>query len=139
MLRYRLLLDVGTASLGLIALELDENNVPTRLAHHRLDIFSEPLLPAKSGGIGDTKNSARRSARLARRVHERRARRLRRIVQLAPLLGLKADEVPRASGHDLPRIRALAATQKISHGDLLNVMLNLSKRRGYRGGLVIVP
>lgn len=133
-MRYRLALDVGTASLGLIALSLNDANEPVDIVHSDLRIFSEPLLPAKSGGVGEPKKAARRAARVARRLIERRARRYRRIAHLAGLLGLKREEVLPDSGQAIHGIRASAVSERIELDDLLLVLLKLAKRRGYAGG-----
>ena len=133
-MRYRLALDVGTASLGLVALSLNETGEPVDIVHSDLRIFSEPLLPAKSGGVGEPKKAARRVARVARRLIERRARRYRRIAHLSSLLGLNRDKVHPDSGQTIHQLRASAATEKIELDDLLIVLLKLAKRRGYAGG-----
>lgn len=134
---YRLALDVGTASLGLIALSLSEQMQPDDVAYSSLHIFSEPLLPAKSGGVGEPKKAARRLARQQRRLIERRARRLRRIAHLAPLLGLAPGAVQPDSGQDVHALRARAVDQRIELPGLLNVLLKLAKRRGYAGGFKV--
>lgn len=134
---YRLALDVGTASLGLIALNLNDELQPDGIAHSSLNIFSEPLLPAKSGGIGEPKKAARRLARQQRRLIERRARRLRRIAHLAPLIGLQARSVAPDDGQHIHELRAHAITQRIELPELLNVLLKLAKRRGYAGGFKV--
>src|SRR5438105_2069266 len=102
---YRLALDVGTASLGLVALNLNDQLLPDGVAFSSLHIFSEPLLPAKSGGIGEPKKAARRLARQQRRLTERRARRLRRIAHLAPLLGLLSHQVAPDDGQHIHQLR----------------------------------
>ncbi len=130
---YRLALDVGTASLGLIAVALEENGTLGEIRHADLRIFSEPVLPAKSGGVGEPKKAARRAARQARRLFERRARRLRRIAHLAPLLGLDSAAVPPDRGSRIHELRAKAIRERIELPDLLNVLLKLAKRRGYAG------
>ena len=134
---YRLALDVGTASLGLVALTLNEHQQPVDVAHFAVHIFSEPLLPAKSGGIGEPKKAARRLARQQRRLTERRSRRLRRIAHLAPLMGLKASRVPPDNGQHIHALRADAIKQRIELSELLNVLLKLAKRRGYAGGFKV--
>ena len=116
-MRYRLALDVGTASLGLIALSLDDANDPVDIVHSDLRIFSEPILPAKSGGVGEPKKAARRAARVARRLIERRARRYRRIAHLASLLGLKREDVLPDSGQAIHHVRATAASERIDTGE----------------------
>ena len=134
---YRLALDVGTASLGLIALDLSDQLQPVELVHSSLNIFSEPLLPAKSGGIGEPKKAARRLARQQRRLFDRRARRLRRIAHLAPLIGLQAGDVAPDDGQHVHELRANAIKQRRTLPELLNVLLKLAKRRGYAGGFKI--
>lgn len=134
---YRLSLDVGTASLGLIALKLDDELKPIDVAYSSLHIFSEPLLPAKSGGVGEPKKAARRLARQQRRLIERRARRLRRISHLAPLIGLQAGKVATDDGQHIHALRSNATTSRIELPDFLNVLLKLAKRRGYAGGFKV--
>lgn len=131
---YRLALDIGTASCGLVAVELDAQGEPLDVVHHALHIFSEPLLPPKAGGVGEPKKAARRAARMARRVIDRRARRLKRIARLAALLGLDHRKITADSGQRIHALRAQAATSRIELDDLLRIMLKLAKRRGYAGG-----
>jgi len=134
---YRLALDVGTASLGLVALTLNDQQEPVDVAHSAVHIFSEPLLPAKSGGVGEPKKAARRLARQRRRLTERRARRLRRIAHLSPLIGLQASQVEPDDGQHIHALRAKAINQRIELPELLNVLLKLAKRRGYAGGFKV--
>lgn len=134
---YRLALDVGTASLGLVTLTLNEKQAPTDVGHAAVHIFSEPLLPAKSGGVGEPKKAARRLARQQRRLTERRARRLRRIAHLAPLIGLQASQVEPDDGQHIHSLRANAIKERIELPELLNVLLKLAKRRGYAGGFKV--
>jgi CRISPR-associated endonuclease Csn1 len=135
-MNYRLGLDVGTASCGLIAWILDQQGNPSELAFNSLNIWSEPLLPAKSGGIGQPKKAARRAARMMRRGICRRARRLRRIAHLASLLNLNAASIPPDDGQKIHRLRAQAAEEKISMDDLLRVFLHMAKNRGPSGDWV---
>lgn len=136
-MRYRLALDIGTASCGLLAVKLDSRGEPSDIAHHELFIFPEPLLPAQQGGVGKPKKAARREARLARRVIDRRARRLKRIAYLAALLGLDHKQIAADKGQRIHKLRATAASARIELDDLLRVLLKLAKRRGYRGGFKV--
>lgn len=131
---YRLALDVGTASLGLVAFTLNDRQQPSGVAHSAVHIFSEPLLPAKSGGVGEPKKAARRLARQQRRLTERRARRLRRIAHLAPLIGLQSSQIAPDDGQHIHELRANAIKGRVELPELLNVLLKLAKRRGYAGG-----
>ncbi|NGY04206.1 type II CRISPR RNA-guided endonuclease Cas9 [Solimonas terrae] len=133
---YRLAVDAGTASCGLVAWELDANGVPVRLAHYSLDIWSEPLLPAKSGGVGEPKKAARRVARMMRRGICRRARRLRKISHMAKLLGLDKSAAPSDFGQGIHSLRAKAAEECIELAQLMPVLLHLAKNRGPSGDWV---
>ncbi len=136
-MKYRLGLDVGTASVGLVALELDENNRPVKPVHQSVRIFDEPLLATRSGGVGEPKRASRRKARQQRRQHERPARRLKRLVHLARRMGLDPKNVPADNGQGIHELRARAATSKVGLDDLLRIFLKMGKRRGYYGGFKI--
>ncbi|MBI5659902.1 MAG: hypothetical protein HZC43_10255 [Nitrosomonadales bacterium] len=129
--KYRLGLDVGTASVGAAAVSLDKEGQPGALIWHHVRIFSEPLENAQ--GTLVSKKAGRRKARMQRRQIDRRASRLRRIANLASLLGLKREEVAPDDGSTLPYLRAQAATGRVELEELLRIFLRLSKRRGYKG------
>jgi CRISPR-associated endonuclease Csn1 len=129
--KYRLGLDVGTASVGAAAVELNDANEPVNLAWHLVRIFDEPLEKGQ-GGLA-SKKAGRRKARMQRRQIDRRTSRLRHIAHLSGLLGLKREEILPDDGNHLPRLRAEAATQRVELDDLLRIFLRLSKRRGYKG------
>lgn len=127
---YRLGIDVGTASVGVAAVSVNENGQPDELIWHHVRIFNEPLENAQ--GTWVSKKAGRRKARMQRRQLDRRASRLRHIAQLSSLLSLKREEI-KLDSSSLPRLRAEAATQRIELSDLLRILLRLSKRRGYKG------
>ncbi|MDX8399338.1 MAG: hypothetical protein R8K20_03725 [Gallionellaceae bacterium] len=130
-IKYRLGLDVGTASVGAAAMSLDKHGQPDKLIWHHVRIFSEPLENAQ--GMLISKKAGRRKARMQRRQIDRRASRLRRIANLASLLGLKREEIAPDDGSNLPYLRAHAATERVELDDLLRILLRISKRRGYKG------
>lgn len=129
--KYRLGLDVGTASVGAAAVSLGKDGQPNALIWHHVRIFSEPLENAQ--GTLVSKKAGRRKARMQRRQIDRRASRLRHIAHLSSLLGLKREEITPDDGSSLPCLRADAATQSVELDDLLRIFLRLSKRRGYKG------
>ena len=47
---YRLGIDLGTASVGLVCITLDENKQPADIDYHCVHIFQEPVEPATAGG-----------------------------------------------------------------------------------------
>ena len=131
---YRVGIDVGTASVGLVCYTLDSRGEPRDIPYHAVRIFSEPVLPAKTGGVGEPKKAARRVARLARRQHQRRARRLRNLAKLFAVLGLDPKNIPSDKGQQIHVTRAKAATTEVPLEDLVQIFLLMSKRRGYSGG-----
>lgn len=130
-MRYRLGIDLGTASIGAVALELNEQGTPLGAPWHAVRIFQEPLEKGQAGL--KPKKAARRQARQQRRQIDRRARRLRHIAHLALLLGLDPKQVPPHPGPGFSALRAKAAREQIELDDLLRVFLRLAKRRGYKG------
>jgi len=129
--KYRLGLDVGTASVGAAAVSLDKDGQPDALIWHHVRIFSEPLENGQAGLV--SKKAGRRKARMQRRQIDRRASRLRHIAHLSTLLGLKREEIAPDDGSTLPYLRAQAAIESVDLADLLRIFLRMSKRRGYKG------
>jgi CRISPR-associated endonuclease Csn1 len=129
-MRYRVGLDVGTASLGVAAFSLDENNNPLDLIWKHVRIFDEPLEKSPAGL--KSKQAGRRAARMQRRQIDRRLGRTKSIAALAPLLGIQI-EPSHDSGRTLLEIRARAAREPIDLSDLIRVFIRLGKRRGYSG------
>lgn len=130
-MKYRAGLDLGTASIGLAAFSLNGDSQPMDLIWKSIRIFDEPLDNSTAGL--QSKKAARRAARMQRRQIDRRRGRNRRIVALAPLLGLSGFQMPRDGGQATLELRARAARERIELDDLLRVFLRMSKRRGYAG------
>jgi len=130
-MKYRLGLDVGTASVGVAAVSLDKGGQPDALIWHHVRIFNEPLENGQAGLV--SKKAGRRKARMQRRQIDRRASRLRHIAHLASLLSLNRTEILPDDGSSLPYLRAQAAIERVELDDLLRIFLRLSKRRGYKG------
>ena len=153
---YRIGIDVGTASVAAVAIALDDlydqpytdaelpppelyesEDAPSygdySYLAHRLRLFDEPVDNNK--GTYVSKNSARRTARLARRQISRRSARLRglRDLGLQHRLIVPGDGFDRPAATPLPQLRAEAAHQRVELCDLLRIILRLSKRRGYKG------
>lgn len=133
--RYRLGLDVGTSSVGLAAVALDDAGRERGLICSTVAIFAEPLLPATKGGVGEPKKASRRRARQMRRQIWRKAQRLRRIADLFERVGLEQYTVARDDGQTIHALRARSAKERIELPELMRVFLKLAKRRGYRGEL----
>jgi len=128
---YRLGLDLGTASIGAVAVSLQDNK-PSAIVWHTVRIFPEPVQRNASGGLV-LKKADRRQARQLRKQIDRRARRLRGIAQLASLLKLDKTQLLPNTRQNLIALRAQAARQRIELTDFYRVLLQLAKRRGYPG------
>lgn len=133
-MHYRLALDLGTASIGLVAITLDENSEPVAVPYHSVRIFPEPLNKGPNDGVGEPKKAVRRKARQQRRQIERKARRLKGVAHCLPLLGLDPKALPPDTGQCIHRLRAQAATDCIELADFARVLLKMAKRRGFAGG-----
>lgn len=129
-MRYRVGLDVGTASLGVATISLDEDKQPTDLVWKHIHIFDEPLEKSQAGL--KSKKAGRRAARMQRRQIDRRKGRTKQIAALAPLLDITIEPSP-DSGNTLLEIRAKAAREQIGLSDLIRIFIRIGKRRGYAG------
>lgn len=130
-MKYRAGLDLGTASIGLAAFSLGDDSQPSDLVWASIRIFDEPLDNSTAGL--QSKKAARRAARMQRRQIDRRRGRNRRIVALAPLLGIEAFLPAGDGGASTLELRAIAARNRIELDDLLRVFLRMAKHRGYAG------
>ncbi len=131
---YRMGIDLGTASVGLVCLELDQAKQPVSIPYHIAHIFQEPVKPAVAGGVGATKASTRGSARRIRRLIDRRSRRLKNLVEICRLLGIEPKEISPDNGKNLHEARSKAVTEPVDLSDLARIFFRMSKRRGYACG-----
>jgi len=136
-MNYRLGIDLGTASVGLACIALDEEAQPDFIAYHCAHIFQEPVEPATGGGIGSTKASQRGSARRTRRLIDRRAKRLSELSTICELLGVEPQLLTADNGQRLHEARSQAVTKPIALGGLARVFFRMAKRRGYAGGFQV--
>ena len=88
-MKYRVGLDVGTASLGVAAVSLDANNNPMDLVWKHVRIFDEPLEKSQAGL--KSKKAGRRLARMQRRQIDRRKGKTKKIAALASLLTISIE------------------------------------------------
>lgn len=91
-MHYRVGLDIGTASLGVAVISLDDSKQPQDLIWKHVRIFDEPLEKSPAGL--KSKKAGRRAARMQRRQIDRRLGRTKRIAALASLLGITIEPSP---------------------------------------------
>jgi CRISPR-associated endonuclease Csn1 len=132
--RYRLGIDLGTASIGTALVELDgpaEHPYPTNILHMGVRIFDDGRDPKTKVPLG----VARRMAKQNRKMLDRYLRRRKRLTDA--LIKFKiwpADETQRKSlcllnPYD---IRTRALDEKISLEELGRAIFHLNQRRGFK-------
>ena len=135
---YRLGIDLGTSSIAIAVVFLNEKGEPEDIDGHVL-IFDEPLEPAKGGGVGAPRKAIRREKRAQRRLLERRKRDLQWIRRFYEPLGIHPDDLTdervfSANGvENIHELRAKAARAPITIPGLVRVLGKMRKRRGYKG------
>ena len=136
--KYSLGLDIGTSSIGWAALDLDKE----RIHDLGVRIFERPEDPQN----GDSLAKPRRDARSARRRLKRRRQRLNHLKQffvdqniltkdrVEEVLNYKSD----FNKLDVYGLRARALTEELSPEELLKVLYQIAKRRGFKSNRKVV-
>ena len=136
--KYSLGLDIGTSSIGWAVLDLDKE----RIHDLGVRIFERPEDPQN----GDSLAKPRRDARSARRRLKRRRQRLNHLKQffidqniltkyrVEEVLDYKSD----FNKLDVYDLRAKALTEELSPEELLKVLYQITKRRGFKSNRKVV-
>ena len=136
--KYSLGLDIGTSSIGWAVLDLDKE----RIHDLGVRIFERPEDPQN----GDSLAKPRRDARSARRRLKRRRQRLNHLKQffvdqniltkdrVEEVLNYKSD----FNKLDIYGLRAKALTEELSPEELLKVLYQIAKRRGFKSNRKVV-
>lgn len=130
--KYSLGLDIGTSSIGWAVLDLDKE----RIHDLGVRIFERPEDPQN----GDSLAKPRRDARSARRRLKRRRQRLNNLKQFFIdqniLTRDRIEEVLSDKSEfnklDVYALRSKALTEELSPEELLKVMYQITKRRGFK-------
>ena len=136
--KYSLGLDIGTSSVGWAVLDLDNE----RIHDLGVRIFERPEDPQN----GDSLAKPRRDARSARRRLKRRRQRLNHLKQffvdqniltkdrVEEVLDYKSD----FNKLDIYALRSKALTEELSPEELLKVLYQIAKRRGFKSNRKVV-
>ncbi len=130
-IKYKLGIDLGTSSIGLVAYELDEKDNIKGIAHIDGYIFREPIEPKKKV----TENSIRAGFRLRRRQVERKAKRLKKLIYLANSIGVTKEDIEKIKSDKIHELRAKAVNERIELAEFIKVLFHIAKNRGYKGNL----
>lgn len=137
-MKYSLGLDIGTSSVGWAALDLEKE----RIHDLGVRIFERPEDPQN----GDSLAKPRRDARSARRRLKRRRQRLNHLKQffidqniltknrVEEVLSNKSD----FNKLDVYALRSKAITEELSPEELLKVLYQIAKRRGFKSNRKVV-
>ena len=136
--KYSLGLDIGTSSIGWAVLDLDKE----RIHDLGVRIFERPEDPQN----GDSLAKPRRDARSARRRLKRRRQRLNHLKQFFVdqniLTKDRVEEVLNYKSNfnklDVYALRAKALTEELSPEELLKVLYQIAKRRGFKSNRKVV-
>lgn len=135
-MKTTLALDLGTNSIGWALLESAENGTPTRI----IDAGARIFIKAVEDKTPTPKNVARRNARLARRLIQRRARRRKKLLNLLiehHLLPTQVNLDSQSREQELNligdpyQLRAKALDTPLKPHELGRVLYHLSARRGF--------
>ena len=136
--KYSLGLDIGTSSIGWAVLDLDKE----RIHDLGVRIFERPEDPQN----GDSLAKPRRDARSARRRLKRRRQRLNHLKQFFVDQNiLTKDQVEEVLNYksdfnklDVYGLRSKALTEELSPEELLKVLYQIAKRRGFKSNRKVV-
>ena len=136
--KYSLGLDIGTSSVGWAVLDLDKE----RIHDLGVRIFERPEDPQN----GDSLAKPRRDARSARRRLKRRRQRLNHLKQFFVDQNiLTKDQVEEVLNYksdfnklDVYALRSKALTEELSPEELLKVLYQIAKRRGFKSNRKVV-
>ena len=136
--KYSLGLDIGTTSIGWAVLDLDKD----RIHDLGVRIFERPEDPQN----GDSLAKPRRDARSARRRLKRRRQRLNHLKQFFVdqniLTKDRVEKVLNCTSDfnklDVYGLRSKALTEELSPEELLKVLYQIAKRRGFKSNRKVV-
>ena len=136
--KYSLGLDIGTSSIGWAVLDLDKG----RIHDLGVRIFERPEDPQN----GDSLAKPRRDARSARRRLKRRRQRLNHLKQFFIDQNiLTKDQVEEVLDYrsdlnklDVYELRSKALAEELSPEELLKVLYQIAKRRGFKSNRKVV-
>ncbi|AXF85557.1 CRISPR-associated endonuclease Cas9 [Ephemeroptericola cinctiostellae] len=144
MKQYVLGLDLGTSSVGAVAIQLksfdnpsDDNAIPVSIIDHHVYLFKEPVVNEQ--GTLVSKKKSRRESRQASKQRDRRQGRLKDLGVLCDKYLNNAEQilifhddafVPALKQFQTLALRARAATHPVQLKDLAAIIIHLSKGRG---------
>ena len=130
-MRYRLALDLGTASLGWAMVRLDPSDQPCAVIKAGVRIFSDGRSPKDGSSLAVT----RRDARAMRRRRDRLLRRKARLTRLLVEHGFFPADIAQRKALELLdpyALRAAGLERALAPGEFARALFHINQRRGFK-------
>ena len=121
---YKIGLDLGIASCGAAAVEVDESGQAKRILSLHSRTFDKAEVPKTGASLAEGR-------RLARGLRRRIRRKVLRLDDLRKLLG-QEDMSRKIGERDVNELRCAALDEKISERDFARVLYSIAKHRGFK-------
>ncbi|MDR1565333.1 MAG: type II CRISPR RNA-guided endonuclease Cas9 [Oscillospiraceae bacterium] len=130
---YGIGLDIGIASVGFAAVEVDANEAPLRILSMGSRIFDTPENPKDGASLALPRREARSLRRRLRRKRHRKER-IRSLILSEKLLSKEELEQLYEGKNlaDIYELRTSALDRLISRFELARIIMHLSQRRGFK-------
>ncbi len=133
-MQWRLSYDLGTNSIGWVALQIDDKGEAIQIVDLGVCCFPDGREPAAEGRIGDPLNAGRREDRGARKQRDRTKKRIKEVSQILEEFSLIPEKDNNKDFHNINpyEARALAVDDICDDHILGRALLNLAYHRGFK-------
>jgi len=131
-MRYSVGLDIGIASVGYCAMELDEDDLPLRIIRVGTRIFDKAENPKDGAPLAVPRREARSARRRIRRKSHRKDRIRKLIISQNILSTEQLDALYENVVLDIYQIRSEALDRLITNEELARILIHIAQRRGFQ-------
>jgi CRISPR-associated endonuclease Csn1 len=131
-MKYSIGLDIGITSVGFAAMELDEDDVPCRIAAMGSRMFDAPENPKDGASLALPRREARGIRRCTRRRRHRKERIKNLIVSQNLLSKEELNNLYMGENPDVYKLRVDALDRLLTNNELARVLIHLVQRRGFK-------
>lgn len=130
-MRYRLALDLGSASLGWAMIRLNKDSQPCAVIKAGVRIFSDGRNPKDGSSLAVTRRDARAMRRRRDRLLKRKARMMRTLIEYG---FFPSDEITRKALETLNpyALRARGLDQPLTPAEFGRALFHINQRRGFK-------
>ncbi|MDR2532793.1 MAG: type II CRISPR RNA-guided endonuclease Cas9 [Oscillospiraceae bacterium] len=131
-MKYSIGLDIGITSVGFAIMELDEDDIPCRIATMGSRIFDAPENPKDGASLALPRREARGIRRCTRRRRHRKKRIKNLIVSQSLLSKEELNSLYAGENPDVYKLRVDALDGLLTNNELARVLIHLAQRRGFK-------